>query len=220
MTGTLTVNQASTTTKLISSSTTLVNGQAVTFTATIKAVSPGGGIGTGTVTFMDGTTVLNSEPALLSSSGVATFATSTLSMGSHSITAVYSGDPNFATSTSLLPLTQKVVAAGTTATSLTASLSSSSEGLAVQTPFNLTVSAVDAQGNVVSSYTGAVAVSVTGAPLDGSVSGTPVTGNMVNGTLVLSNLSVTEAGTYTLEIISGSLTTTITFTAVSPGRQT
>ncbi|MGC8640994.1 MAG: beta strand repeat-containing protein, partial [Isosphaeraceae bacterium] len=93
-----TVNQASTTTMLTTSLATPVYGQAVTFTATVKAVAPGVGKPTGSVDFWDGTTDLG--PGTLNASGIATFTTAALSRGSHKITAVYNGDSNFSTSTS------------------------------------------------------------------------------------------------------------------------
>jgi hypothetical protein len=52
---------------------------------------------TGMVTFLDGTTPLNSVPLV---NGVATLNVSTLAVGTHSITAAYSGDSNFLPSTS------------------------------------------------------------------------------------------------------------------------
>ena len=52
---------------------------------------------TGTVSFLDGTTVLGTSGL---TAGVAALTTSTLAAGSHSITAVYSGDANFVTQTS------------------------------------------------------------------------------------------------------------------------
>ena len=52
------VNQASTTTTVMSSLNPSVLGQSVTFTATVAAVSPGSGTPTGTVTFKDGTKVI------------------------------------------------------------------------------------------------------------------------------------------------------------------
>lgn len=91
------VNQASTTTTLTAKPNPANAGQTVTFTATVKAVAPGVGTPSGSVTFMDGTTVLGSAPLV---SGKATLATTTLTSGSHTITAVYSGDANFATSMS------------------------------------------------------------------------------------------------------------------------
>jgi hypothetical protein len=97
-TGDLVVSQASTTTTLTSSANPSASGQSVTFTATVAAVSPGGGTPTGTVNFRDGTTNIGS--GTLNTSDVATFSTSTLAVGTHSITAVYAGDTNFQTSTS------------------------------------------------------------------------------------------------------------------------
>jgi hypothetical protein len=86
------VNMANTTTTLTSSSNPIVVGQTVTFTVTVAPVSPGAGTPTGTVTFMDGTTVLGTATL---TNGVAKFSTSSLAQGSHSITATYGGDTNF-----------------------------------------------------------------------------------------------------------------------------
>jgi hypothetical protein len=99
----VTVNQDQTTTTLASSANPSVNGEEVSFTATVAAISPGAGTPTGTVTFMDGTTILGT--ATLNGVGgndQATFTTSALSVSGspHSITAVYSGDTNDQGSTS------------------------------------------------------------------------------------------------------------------------
>src|SRR5262249_41851286 len=72
-------------------------GQSVTFTTTVKAVAPGSGTPTGSVTYWDGSTSLGTATL---SSGKATLAIKTLSVGPHTITAVYGGDANFLTSTS------------------------------------------------------------------------------------------------------------------------
>jgi hypothetical protein len=88
-----------------------VYGQAVTFTATVAG--SGGGKPTGTVEFMDSSTVL--ATATLSSTGRATYRTNALVAGSHAITAVYSGDTKFADSTSPV-LTQTINPANTTTT--------------------------------------------------------------------------------------------------------
>ncbi len=92
-----TVNQDATSTSVTSSLNPSTVGQQVTFTATVTASKPGSGAPTGTVTFMDGSTLLGSG---MLNDGVATYSTSSLSVGTHSITAVYSGDDNFKTSTS------------------------------------------------------------------------------------------------------------------------
>ena len=88
-----------TTATLTSSANPIAAGAAVTFTAVIAnslTVAP-----TGTVNFLDGTTVIGS--GTLNGSGVATYTTSTLTTGAHSITAVYGGDSqnNAATSPAL-----------------------------------------------------------------------------------------------------------------------
>jgi hypothetical protein len=76
----------------------------VTFTATVSPKS-GQGTPTGTVQFMDGTTVLGNST--LDSKAVATFSTTALALGNHNITAIYSGDSQFVSSTSPV-LIQKV----------------------------------------------------------------------------------------------------------------
>ncbi|HEY4328784.1 MAG TPA: Ig-like domain repeat protein, partial [Phycisphaerae bacterium] len=94
---TLVVNTASTTTTLVPSATTLASGQALTLTANIATSTAPGTDRTGTVTFMDGATVLGSMN-VTSNSAAWTIATPTL--GHHSYKAVYNGDGNFKTSTS------------------------------------------------------------------------------------------------------------------------
>lgn len=98
------VGKAPTTITLTQSQPTELLGTAVTFTATVAAGVP---TPTGTVSFLDGTTVLGSAPLSTNGtvvsfvlSGNAGYATSTLTTGTHTITATYSGDTGFATSTS------------------------------------------------------------------------------------------------------------------------
>jgi hypothetical protein len=69
-------------------------GQAVTFTAPVNASVPTVPIPTpsGSVSFLDGRTVLGTVPIV---SGQAQFTTSTLSAGTHSIHALYNGDKNY-----------------------------------------------------------------------------------------------------------------------------
>jgi len=77
----------------------------VTFTANVTAPSPNA---TGTVTFMEGTTILGTATlsanggviVTLTTNANAAFATTGLVTGSHQIVAVYSGDSTFAPSTS------------------------------------------------------------------------------------------------------------------------
>lgn len=108
------VNQATTTTTLASDINPSGLGHEVEFTATVGVDAPGGGAPTGTVSFYDGATLLDSSPL---TAGEATFATAALTLGPHSITAVYNGDASFTGSTSSA-LTQTVDAAETTTTTL------------------------------------------------------------------------------------------------------
>ncbi len=107
------VAQAATTTSVTSSANPSVAGQPVTFTASVAAVAPGAGGPTGSVTFLDGATVIGS--GVLDAAGTATLTTSSLSVGSHAITAAYGGDVDFVASTSA-PATQVVSATGSTVT--------------------------------------------------------------------------------------------------------
>src|SRR5262249_58437238 len=88
--------------------------------------APGSGTPTGTVTFLDGTTVLGTGSL---SGGTASFSTAALSVSGHSITASYGGDGNFTTSTSAV-LTQTVNQDGTS-TSLASSANPSVFGQTV-----------------------------------------------------------------------------------------
>ncbi len=124
---TQTVGKAGTTTTVTSSANPAVNGQSVTFTATVTPTSPGAGTPTGTVTFEDTTTSTSLGSGTLSG-GVATLSTLSLKVGSHAITATYGGDSNFTTSNG--SLTQTVNTAGTS-TALTSSVNPSVFGQSV-----------------------------------------------------------------------------------------
>ncbi|HXE06752.1 MAG TPA: Ig-like domain repeat protein, partial [Acidobacteriaceae bacterium] len=94
VTQSVTVNKAAATIALQSSANPSIAQSSVTFTATVSSTA---GAPSGSVSFLDGTTVLGSG---MLSAGVATFSTSSLAGGPHSITAVYSGDSNYAPVTS------------------------------------------------------------------------------------------------------------------------
>lgn len=95
--GSVIIAKAPTQTSLTASSTTPNLGSAITFTAAVASTTTG--TPTGTVSFYNGTTLLNTSPAQVTN-GTATLTVSTLSLGAQSITAVYSGDTDFLTSTS------------------------------------------------------------------------------------------------------------------------
>jgi hypothetical protein len=98
-------------TVITSSNNPSVGGTSVTFTAKVPANCH---VPTGTVTFLDGATVLGT--VLLDASAMASLSTSALTVGSHNITVTYPGDFNFDPSTSA-PFVQ-VVTGYPTATTL------------------------------------------------------------------------------------------------------
>ncbi len=112
----LTVNLATTTTTFTVAPNPAVVDSTVTFTATVTG---NGGTPTGTVSFLNGTTLLGT--ATLNAQATATFSTSTLAVGTYTVTASYSGDTNDSPSTSgatsltvsLIPTTTNLSAATT-----------------------------------------------------------------------------------------------------------
>jgi hypothetical protein len=110
-------------------------GQTVTLTATVTATGTISGrpAPTGTIMFLDGTTLLGT---ITLTNSKATFSTSTLSTGTHSITAIYSGDSFYNPNTSTV-LKQTVNKASTT-TTVTSSQNPSTFGQPVT--FTATVS--------------------------------------------------------------------------------
>src|SRR5438132_950770 len=95
-----TVNPATTTTSVGSSTNPSVFGQSVTFTATVSATAPGTGTPSGTVQFaIDGTNF--GSPVTISGGSATSGATSSLSVGNHTITAAFTDtDNNYNNSTS------------------------------------------------------------------------------------------------------------------------
>lgn len=163
---TLTVTQGASTVSLASSGSPASYGASVTFTAT---VSSSAGTPTGTVTFLNGTTVLGT--GTVGANGVATYSTSSLAPGSLSITASYAGDTNFAPSSTKFT---QVISAGTF--SLAATPASQFVRGAGSTVF--TITATSAQG-----FTGPVTLSCAGLPSDASCTfATPTITLAANGT--------------------------------------
>ncbi|MBK9519957.1 MAG: Ig-like domain repeat protein [Anaeromyxobacter sp.] len=129
------VDRAATGTVVAASPNPSVFGQSVTFTATVSAVAPGAGTPTGTVTFLDGASVLGTCAL---SAGTCTFATSALAVATHAVTASLPASASFAASTS--PALSQVVNRAATATVVASSASPSVLGQPVT--FTATVSAV------------------------------------------------------------------------------
>jgi streptogramin lyase len=174
-----TVNPTNSLITLTASVNQSVFGQFVTFTASVSPGSPGAALPTGTVTFLDGGTSMESGTL---SGGTATFATSSLSVGAHAITATYSGDANFIASSSTA-ISQTVTRA-TTITTVTTSVNPSVFGQFVT--FTATVSAVSPGAGVI---TGAVTVRDGGTSIG--------SGTLANGTVTI-RVSSLSIGTHTI----------------------
>jgi hypothetical protein len=120
----LNISAFPTTTTITSSSNPSDFGQSVTFSAAVTAKASG--TLTGTVKFMDGSTILGTSSL---TGGTAKFSSATLAVGHHRITAVYSGDVTFAGSTS--PPLYQLVDRATTTTMLVSSVNPLTGGLSV-----------------------------------------------------------------------------------------
>ena len=97
-----------TTTSLTASADPITVGSTLTLYASVSAVAGGQTIPGGTVSFMDGTTLIGTGTL---SAGAASYSTTSLRIGTHLITAVYSGDTNYTASTSAV-LDEFVVSPG------------------------------------------------------------------------------------------------------------
>jgi hypothetical protein len=89
---TLLLNQASLTTSLTASAASISTGGTLTLQAAISPVVTGSPVPTGTVNFLEGSSVLGSVEL---TSGTASYSLSNLTAGSHTYTAQYSGDSNY-----------------------------------------------------------------------------------------------------------------------------
>jgi hypothetical protein len=122
-----------------------VVGQAVTYTATVSATSPGAGTPAGTVTFRDGATTLTcSGGSQTLGTGSATCVVSHPSAGTRSVIAVYDGSPDHLTSTSTA--VSQVVGPAATTTGLTTSATTVRTGQSVA--YTATVGAAAPGGGV------------------------------------------------------------------------
>jgi len=158
--GTLTITQAGSTTTLVVSNANPNPGASVTLTATVASATSG--TPTGTVSFYDGSTLLNTATL---NGGVATYATTSFTSGVHTITAVYSGDTNFTASSTTSATSITVAALDFTITPTPTSITGKSGGtftyqLAVAPTFGV--------------YPGPVTfMAVTGVPPGATVAFTP-----------------------------------------------
>jgi hypothetical protein len=111
----LSVTQGATNTSLVVSPSSASYGQPVTLTATVTSTSNGSPVTSGTVTFTDGSTTLQTSGPP-NASGTFAFTTSSLNVGAHSLSATYNpSSANFGSSTSL-PISLTITQATTTTT--------------------------------------------------------------------------------------------------------
>jgi hypothetical protein len=115
--GTLTITQVMPTVTLTSPTNPATFGTSITFTAQTASSA------TGTMSFLDGATLLGTGTI---SGGVATFTTNTLSTGSHSLTASYPGDTNY--SAAFSPVVTQVITKASATMSMTSSKNPSNYG--------------------------------------------------------------------------------------------
>ncbi|WP_158789660.1 Ig-like domain-containing protein [Granulicella sp. L46] len=163
---------STTATSLVASPNPVTAGQTLNLVATVSA--SGTASLSGTVNFMNGSTVLGSGS--VNSSGVATLSISSLPAGTYSLTARFVGNSSFGSSTSAAAsVTVNASAATTTATNLIASPNPVSAGQ----PLNL-VATVSASGTA--SFSGTV--------------------NFMNGSTMLGSATVGSSGVATLSTAS------------------
>lgn len=174
---TFTVAQATSTIALSTSSGVANTGAPVTLTA--QVASPAG-TPTGTVTFLDGSTVLGTAP--VGQGGTATLTLSTLPTGLLSLTAKYGGDTNFVASSSTATLTQ-VEDFGISATAGTPSVPAVPGETA-----SFTIALTPGTGG----FTNAIALTATGLPPGATYSFSPATATP-GSTLVNTTLTVQTA---------------------------
>jgi hypothetical protein len=153
-------------------------GQSVTLTAAVSAAS---GAPTGSVQFLDGTSILGSST--LNAQDTATFTTTSLAAGTRSLTAQYGGDTTFAASTSgALSLT---VTSGTPDFSITSVPALGSVGAGASATATLTLTPSNG-------FTGTVTLACSGLPAGAACSFSPVSVSLSAGAAT-SHLSISTA---------------------------
>jgi hypothetical protein len=161
--GTLTITQAPTATGLTVSSTSVNPNQSVTLIAATASTTSG--TPTGSVTFWDNGTALQTVPL---ASGGASYTTTLSPAAAHSLTASYSGGTNFLPSAS--PATSAVVSVG----QLTFSLNGSGSAALTVAPGSVASYSFMLSPNF-GLYPGPVSFSVTGLPPGATATFSPAT---------------------------------------------
>ncbi len=173
-----------TSTALTSTANPSAVGQSVTFTATVSVSGGGGVTPDGTVTFMDGTTVLTTQA--INAGGVAMYTTSALTAGVHQITAVYNGDAAKQIQGSTSAVLNQDVQAPTTAT-LTSSLNPSNYGNSVTFTVTIPPSGTVAPTGTVSFLDGATQIGT------GTLKGNPGVATFTTSTLNVGTHPITAS---------------------------
>ncbi len=181
-----------TSTSVASSANPALPGQSVTLTATVSSMAGGGVTPDGSITFIDGTTILANVP--LNGSATATYTTNMLARGAHPITATYGGDAakDIQGSTSQV-LEQTVQTA--TANALTSSANPSIFGSPVTLTATITARGSTAASGTVDFLDGGVEIGT------GILAGSPAT-----ATFTTSQLSVgmhTMTASYAGDAVNG-----------------
>jgi hypothetical protein len=154
---------------------------------------------TDAVTLSAGVDTLSGTTTVNAVAGVATFSNLSIAVaGPHSLTALAEVDS--ATSN-----TFNITAGAASALAVAVQPTNVVAGAAI-TPA-ITVRAVDSSGNTNTSFVGGVTVSIATGPVGAVLSGT-VTVNAVAGVATFSTLTLDLAGTYTLQLAAGGLTST------------
>jgi hypothetical protein len=210
------VSQASTLTTLKVSESTVNVGVMITFTATVTSAN-GPTPNAGTVQFMDGTTVLNSNS--VDANGVATLTIGTLAPGVHNITAIYSNSANEApdaSSTSSL-LVETVNQLGTI-TTLSSTSNPANAGASGQIIANVAIMPGEAtDGTITGTVTFSVGLTTLGkVPVDANGNASlPLASLPVNANTIVAvyagntNYAGSTSSSFTETITATSTTTTL-----------
>jgi len=189
------IGKGTTTTALTSSLNPSIYGQAITFTARIT--SNGGGVPTGTVSFVDGTQAFGKATL---SNGVATLTSSNRTAGTHSIVAKYSGDAANVKSES--PTLTQTISQATTTTTVASSVNPSHAGQSVR--FTATVLSPTAKPTGTVTFTAGTVTLGTATLSNGK-------GSLTTSTLAVGSTTVTVTYPGTVNIVgsSGSMIQTV-----------
>jgi hypothetical protein len=231
------ISPAATTVTVTSSANPSTSGASVDLFADVTAVSPGGGVPAGDVTFTVGAAVLGT--ATLDAAGRATLTSAAFAVGDNPVVATYGGSPRHLPSNATFTQT---VDRAPTATAMTTSVNPSVTGQAVT--FTATVSPVSGTGPVTGTVSffrptnvligtatlgsnGQAAVTVTslfgsgGAQLivaqyDGDAEFATSFGTL-NQTVNQAGTTITLAATPNPAVVGQSVTITATVAAIAPG---